>query len=397
MRSIWSVFILLPSALAGVVAPRDWRTMVNVQRNGFYPLDVVDKLEETTMTNVEAYMSKKIAAGKNNGCTLENAGVRREWGDMTIEQRSDFISATLCLMKAPSKAPKDQFPGARTRYDDFMAYHLTNAGSLHDTIGLFPAHKYFLLAYELALRNECGYKGYHPYMNYDRYTKDPKNSALFNGNATSMGGNGLPDPRYTGLRTGAGTIKSGGGGGCVTEGPFKDYMANIGPGAPVMNNVPKNPLSSGGGYNPRCMRRDISVDAALGATADRAYNLLTKSKDINTFYNTMLTPPRNASDPYNWGIHTAGHYISGGDPGGDPMVSPGDPIFYFHHASLDRLWWIWQMMDPEKRVNAQVTLGGRDAATRKLDLKWLAPDVIPVLEAHDGLGGAGGMFCHVYV
>jgi len=83
-------------------------------------------------------------------------------GDMTDEQRSDFINATLCLMKLPSKAPKEQFPGARNRYDDFVAYHMTNAGTLHDTIGLFPAHKYFLLAYETALRNECGYKGYHP-------------------------------------------------------------------------------------------------------------------------------------------------------------------------------------------------------------------------------------------
>jgi len=42
-------------------------------------LDIVDKLEEATMPKVEAYMAKKIAAGKNNGCTLENAGVRREW------------------------------------------------------------------------------------------------------------------------------------------------------------------------------------------------------------------------------------------------------------------------------------------------------------------------------
>ncbi len=81
---------------------------------------------------------------------------------MTDEQRTDFINATLCLMKAPSKAPKDQFPGARNRYDDFVAYHMTNAVTLHDTIGLFPAHKFFLLAYETALRNECGYKGYHP-------------------------------------------------------------------------------------------------------------------------------------------------------------------------------------------------------------------------------------------
>jgi len=61
-------------------------------------------------------------------------------------------------------------------------------------------------------------------MNYDRYTKDPKNSALFNGNATSMGGNGAPDPSYTSLRTSAGLMKTGGGGGCITEGPFKEFV-----------------------------------------------------------------------------------------------------------------------------------------------------------------------------
>ena len=31
------------------------------------------------MTKVEAWMNKKIAAGTNNNCTLENAAVRREW------------------------------------------------------------------------------------------------------------------------------------------------------------------------------------------------------------------------------------------------------------------------------------------------------------------------------
>jgi tyrosinase len=175
-------------------------------------------------------------------------------------------------------------------------------------------------------------------------------------------------------------------------------MVNVGPGSPMMDNVPKNPVAGGSGYNPRCMRRDVNVNAALGATADRVYNLITKSKDINTFYNTLLTPPPNSSDPYNFGVHTAGHYIAGGDPGGDPMCSPGDPLFYFHHAMLDRLWWIWQMQDPDNRVNAQVSLGGgTGASTRKIDLKWLMPDLIPVLEAHDSLGGHGGAFCHVYV
>lgn len=48
-------------------------------RNPVYPLDVVDKLEEATMPKIDEYMTKKIAADKNNKCTLETAAVRREW------------------------------------------------------------------------------------------------------------------------------------------------------------------------------------------------------------------------------------------------------------------------------------------------------------------------------
>ena len=65
------------------------------------------------------------------------------------------------------------------------------------------------------------------YMNYDRYTKDPKNSPLFNGNSSSMGGNGEPDPNYKGVEQKGRTpnlIASGGGGGCVTSGPFSEYV-----------------------------------------------------------------------------------------------------------------------------------------------------------------------------
>lgn len=62
-------------------------------------------------------------------------------------------------------------------------------------------------------------------MNYDRYAADPVNSPLFNGNASSMGGNGEPSD-YRGVpqpfRAPYNLIPSAGGGGCVTEGPFKE-------------------------------------------------------------------------------------------------------------------------------------------------------------------------------
>lgn len=65
------------------------------------------------------------------------------------------------------------------------------------------------------------------YMNYDRYAEDPMNSPLLNGNASSMGGNGAPDPLYKGVSQAGRTpniIKTGGGGGCVTAGPFSEYV-----------------------------------------------------------------------------------------------------------------------------------------------------------------------------
>ncbi|KMU76698.1 hypothetical protein CISG_05841 [Coccidioides immitis RMSCC 3703] len=52
------------------------------------------------------------------------------------------------------------------------------------------------------------------------------------------------------------------------------------------------------------------------------------------------------------GVHGGGHYAMGGDPGRDVFVSPGDPAFFFHHAMIDRVWWIWQNLDLKNRQNA---------------------------------------------
>jgi len=209
--------------------------------------------------------------------------------------------------------------------------------------------------------------------------------------------------------------------------------------------LPKNPFTNGTGINKRCLRRDINRNAALGATADRAYKLLTESSNMDKFYNTLLGTPPPRNDPYPWGvsfafgpcsnspadtwkhqIHTAGHYIHAVDPGGDPSTSPGDPVFYFHHGALDRLWWIWQMQDPENRLNAVPMhgvvmdhggghMGARgEAVTGPLsnkekrqritdptkmivDLEWLSPIKTKLMDAHDQLGGNEGRYCYVYI
>lgn len=66
--------------------------------------------------------------------------------------------------------------------------------------------------------------------------------------------------------------------------------------------VPANPRSDGTGYNPRCLRRDVNRNAIMGATADRAFSLITGNKEIDGFYNQLLGNPPPKNDSYPWGV-----------------------------------------------------------------------------------------------
>ncbi len=74
---------------------------------------------------------------------------------------------------------------------------------------------------------------------------------------------------------------------------------------------------------------------------------------------------------------------------------------------LDRVWWIWQMQDPENRIN-EIPGGGAmamslthtlkrdDRGNAIVDLGWLAPPV-KLSELNDQLGGNGGKMCYIYI
>lgn len=42
----------------------------------------------------------------------------------------------LCLMSAPSKLDKTKFPGAKSRFDDFVVVHMNQTMSIHNTVPL---------------------------------------------------------------------------------------------------------------------------------------------------------------------------------------------------------------------------------------------------------------------
>ncbi|KAF2686250.1 Di-copper centre-containing protein [Lentithecium fluviatile CBS 122367] len=300
--------------------------------------DAVGDLQTKGRAAVDATIAKSTT------CTKDKVKVRKEWGDITAAERKAYIAAVLCLTKAPSKLSATTYPGAKSRYDDFVAIHMKNTLTIHGTGNFLSWHRYYTYAYEQALIKECGYNGTQPYWDWGRWAASPETSPIFDGSDTSMSGQGIKTTHNSN-----GQKPAGNGGGCIEKGPFKDMKVNLGPMAALGDtSPPKNPRSDGYGYNPRCIKRDLSnYLTQRDATTVKIAALITNSKDIATFQSQMQAGN---------GVHPAGHFTISGDPGSDFYVSPGDPAFWLHHAMIDRVWYIWQTQDFDKRQ--QVIAGG---------------------------------------
>ncbi|KAF4473449.1 tyrosinase, partial [Fusarium agapanthi] len=163
---------------------------------------------------------------------------------------------------------------------------------------------------------------------------------LFHGSETSMSGDG-EFFKHNGSVSGQGTvfIPSGNGGGCIKNGPFVGATANLGPLSPGMDGMEatSTPLE----YNPRCLRRD------LGRYAIDNIQIM-QDEFQGRFPDRFL------------GLHGAGHFAIGGDS--SDLYSPSnEPVFFLHHAMVDRVYWIWQALHPKQARNiaGTITTGNR--------------------------------------
>lgn len=57
-------------------------------------------------------------------------------GTLSSKERTDYTSAVLCLQKKTAKTPSILAPGAKTRYDDFVATHINQTLTIHYTVSL---------------------------------------------------------------------------------------------------------------------------------------------------------------------------------------------------------------------------------------------------------------------
>jgi tyrosinase len=198
-----------------------------------------------------------------------------------------------------------------------------------------PWHRWFTALYEKGLRDECGYSGAQPYWDWTldvtsvcKFGKSPVFDPVF-----GFGGNG-PWVPSDGANPGM-DVPGRTGGGCVKNGPFKDMVVNLGP---------QGDLSG----NPRCLKRDFSPSFAHRYLGMNQTKLTLDQPDYGTFDRVVEGGPSFDAS----GVHGGGHYSVGGTFGqmGDLYTSPADPIFFLHHANLDRVWWSWQMRDLPNRL-----------------------------------------------
>jgi len=256
-------------------------------------------------------------------------------------------------------------------------------------------HRKYVHLLEVALRDECGYTGAVPYYDWTLTWQDQRNASIFDGSDASMGSDGIfiPNREPTVTVNSRGRVRlldPANGGGCVERGPFTadKWEIRLGPKA-IQPSGPDDGL----GYNPRCMKRDFNIEVNREHRPSNITTLL-GCQDYACFGPTVdLAASR-------WGgAHGVGHLAVGGDEA-DGYSSPADPIFFNHHANLDRLWAIWQELGSgrKQQLFGTITSGNfppSENATFESETRF--PYIGQTGKIGDYVSTIDGEFCYIYV
>ncbi|KAH6717801.1 hypothetical protein BKA61DRAFT_630304 [Leptodontidium sp. MPI-SDFR-AT-0119] len=283
---------------------------------------------------------KAILANRTSGCMLDNVIVKRNGkchdsitgsllticrNALSLTERIAYTDAVLCLKSKDPLTPPSVSPGTLSRFDDFQATHVNQSSWVHWSVYFLPWHRYLMHSYQTALRDECGYTGSHPYWDWSLNGGNISAQAMFSGAVGSLGSNGLAVPHGPVTLTIPSSpprfaqVPAGTGGGCITNGPFIPLSSTI----------------------PSVSREDFRPTNLMANSQYANVTSTIASANLDTFMVGMN------------GLHGNGHTSIGGLQG-DLFTSNGDPVFYLHHAQVDRVWSIWQGLDFENRKN-QVT------------------------------------------
>lgn len=297
-------------------------------------------------------MRRNIGGRRNATCTFDNAEVRQEFRSMPSRQRKAFTDAITCLQSTKPRYLKAyetaKYPGIKSRYDEYVATHINYTFNIHMTADFFAWHRFFIFQLEQDLGTFCNYTGTLPYWDWAQDAESPQSSELFNGNAYSMGSDGESIANRSNTYLGLQNVDfpPGTGGGCVVNGPFSNYTVRMGPlDSPFSNNV-----NSSFQHNPRCLVRDLNE--WFSKQYNTYTNVTTLLLNCTAIEDFQATAQGYNSATNKFGVHGGGHWMVGAPSVmADFHSSPSDPLFFLHHAMIDRIWLIWQYLDIWDRQN----------------------------------------------
>ncbi|OLN87075.1 Tyrosinase 9 [Colletotrichum chlorophyti] len=226
------------------------------------------------------------------------------------DEKSEYLRAVKCLMMSP---PKSGIFGATSRWDELHSCHVEQSNFIHEVGAFLPWHRLYIRLHEKLLQDECGYKGALPYWDEQRDLEvlgSIENASIWGADEYSFGSNGVNSTR---------------GINCVVDGAFANTTLR-------MDQVFGVNL-----YDEYCLSRKFNQTAWETANQTHVDVCFAKTNydDANRCY---LKLP-----------HSSGHLASGGVMR-NQNSSPGDPIFFLHHANVDRLWQRWQEANLTSRL-----------------------------------------------
>ncbi|KAK9723009.1 hypothetical protein K7432_002259 [Basidiobolus ranarum] len=229
--------------------------------------------------------------------------IRREIRQLSVSERNEFFDA-LKTLHASSQSV--------SAYDALSQIHSNYAGEVHSGSAFFPWHRQYLRELEKKLQR-INPRVVLPYWDWTIDSQSPHQSEIFNENY--LGGDG-------------------GNGGCITNGPFAGWRMRY----------PK----------PHCLSRKFNRQGKIGSfySSDVISRIASKSRTYADFRSQLESP-----------IHGVVHMGIGGDM--TVMTSPNDPLFWLHHAFVDKIWADWQATEQSRsrEYNGKRTNGGNALPT----------------------------------
>lgn len=225
---------------------------------------------------------------------------RKDWNLLNKSEKDTFF-ATIKAMKSETPA---KF-GNTYNYDDFAKIHVEFSAEGHVNSAFFPWHRKMLQLFEEHLKRINPKVINLPYWNSgaDADFSKPHLSSIFKRDAF---GNSTNINKVT----------------CVSGNFYKDWIKKYPTDAYKKCSTRQWSLNDDGVISPLLSNKmidELHIDESKGS------------------YNTFR-------ESYEYSPHNIVHLTMGGDF--VSMISPADPLFYLHHANVDRHWIRWQSAWP---------------------------------------------------